>query len=217
MKITTMLVVALTVVGAFALAQDPGFQLSPPPAVAPAPAPPAFQVPVFITNPALPQVDSWQWAATYVLAPISIAIVGFLTAWLGSLQGRMNRQSQKTGQMADQIVNVAAQMPPSPAATPGTPSSAPRTPPLGLWPILAAVVALGLVGCAVAPTIGNIAYTDASGNHYTWVTNPDGTKTLTLSDAKGNPIGLTSDGKQVAIDVNATNVKGLSITPPVAK
>lgn len=210
MKITRILVVALAFVGAFTLAQDPGFQLSPPPAVvAPTPAP-AFQVPVIITNPAPAAVPdaTWQWIVTYVAVPLLIALSGLAIAWINGLKGRLDRQAVKTGQLSDQIVGVATATTPPPAAVPGTPSSPPRVPPAVIL-CLAAVVALGLGACANFPAIrGNFAYTDAAGRHYAYVTNSDGSRTLTLADTKGNTIGLTSDGKEVLVDLNLQSLKG---------
>lgn len=198
-------ILALAALCAACSAQDPT------PAV-PAPLAPIYVMPT--PAPAAPD-NTWQWITTYVLVPIMVAAVGVISAWLQGLQGRIERQRQSNEATRDHVVTLAAAIPPTPATTPPPPAAAPPTAGTGgpgavVVLLLAAVLALG--GCAAVG--GQIAYTDATGHSYTYAS--DGKiRVLTLADKNGNAIGLTSDGKEVRLNLKVDGSKIAPKTAPV--
>lgn len=137
----TLLLAALALFACAAFAQDPTHApaVPPPPQVIYLPAPAPIQA-----------GDTWTWIAVNVLAPISVAVVAAVVAWLRSVEGRVNRQAVKSGQLADQVVDLAKNQPPPPAATPpATPQSSTGTGGSAVAIALAAVLALS--GCSTTP------------------------------------------------------------------
>lgn len=204
-----------------------GYGQTAPPATAPPPgayaAPPP--APVYYTMPApLAPVEGSIWQT--IGGIVATALAGFVAVLLSKvkdMQGRQDRQAQKTGQITDHVTSLAMNAPP-PGTVPVTPVAPPSAPPganspSGTATVLAFLLwlaigigACGLTGCSALASYkiaGNIAYVDAQGNSYTYVS--DGTKrVLTLADKNGNAIGIGADGKTILL--NAT-VDGKTIKP----